>query len=482
MVLPSSRIAKLDISFGGRSSSGGGGGGDDNDTTTLGRAWQSKPHPKLPLLATARDKEVVVYTLTTGDEHSRLTQGHTRSIRSTSWKPNLSPQQLCLATGSFDSTAALWRAKQVSLETQVFSNGLTGSRNNDDDDDDDRDGPWDLELVLEGHESEIKSIDFSPSGQYIATCSRDKSVWIWEDIGANEGDDDWECVAVLNEHTADVKAVAWCPEIGRRDDPQHNNRNYSSDVLASASYDDTVRIWRQDGQGEWLCVAVLEGHAGTVWGLQWEPCPRADGGRFPRLLTWSADCTIRVWTLKEEEDEDTANQPSPHAWSGLMGGGGIPNTMRQSLHEDWECTAVLPQAHELDIYSAAWSAESGLVASTGSDSLIVIYREDVVEDQGLSDQDDEAVASAELDGDDVRMTTTNDNNGVRGRKRTNWSILSSTANGHGPYEINHITWCPRYNTKKEQHDGEGQPTKQSGSELLVTTGDDGRIQAWETRL
>ena len=72
-----------------------------------------------------------------------------------------------MTSASFDGTVAIWDRKS---------------------------GQFECSATLEGHENEVKSANWSKSGNFIASCSRDKSVWIWD---VDQDEEEFMCAAVL---------------------------------------------------------------------------------------------------------------------------------------------------------------------------------------------------------------------------------------------------------------------------------------------
>jgi WD40 repeat protein len=420
------------------------------------RTWLTSPHPHLPIVATAcSDKTVRIYSLQNFQQQSTISGGHKRSIRSCAWKPD-SVGESVLATGSFDATAGIWRRWEegagsgrpggTEAETD-FTSGLAGGEaNNDGDEDDDE---WRFAVILEGHDSEVKSVAFCPTGPLLATCSRDKSVWIWEELE----DDNFETVAVLQDHEGDVKCVAWHPE---------------EQLLASGSYDDQIRLWREDVD-DWACCARLGGHEGTVWWVEFEGADRVGkvGGAGemgdeleklletrkkagPRLISCSDDCTIRLWRKLPKDNPESEQGRLPSIWK------------NRGFEEDWVEEARLPMAHERSVYAVSWSRKTGRVASTGSDGKIVVYEERQVQMDSNGDvtMADEPNPSADVVAQNGSKSTNT--------SPTEWVVLAEIDNAHDVFEVNHIVWAPRADKGK----------RDDNEEVLISTGDDGEVKVW----
>jgi len=179
-----------------------------------------------------------------------LKGAHEKTIRAVAFSPN----SRLLAAASFDGKISIW------------------GRYND---------GWECLASLDGHENEVKSVCWSPDGTLLASCGRDKTVWLWLvsllSDGPNKMELDCECVAVMAEHSQDVKMVRFHP--------------WNSHLLVSASYDETMRVWATDPQGEedeWINVQVLKDHKSTVWACDFDAT-----GEF--LFSCGHDKAILVW-------------------------------------------------------------------------------------------------------------------------------------------------------------------------------------------
>ena len=291
--------------------------------------------------------------------------------------------------------------------------------------------------MVEGHENEVKSCAWSPSGSLLATCGRDKSVWIWEVQPGH----DFECVAVLNGHTQDVKQVAWHP---------------AEDALVSVSYDDSVKVWTEDpGGDDWSCAQTLTkeegGHASTVWCASFEPEPskhvRGPGGTDSRrLATCSDDRTIAIWRVDDSR--------------GLR----------------LEIDAKFPCGHDRPALSVSWG-RCGLIAEGGGDDSVRLFAPPPEAGKGGAGGGGEWDGNRDRDGSggegdgDEKSAPGDGDGGDRvgrawrevGRVESAHSERGAELNGHAD-EVNCVAWHP------------------TDPRCLATASDDGTVRIWSVHV
>ncbi|CAH1800805.1 unnamed protein product [Owenia fusiformis] len=151
--------------------------------------------------------------------------------------------------------------------------------------------------TMDNHIACVNCVRWSNNGKYLASAGDDKLIMIWQTSryagpsttfgtgGSTVNAEQWRCAATLRGHSGDVLGLAWSP---------------TDNWLASCSIDNSIIIWNALKFPAIEQVAVLKGHTGLVKGVTWDPVGKYIASqsddrtlRIWRTLDWQSETVVK---------------------------------------------------------------------------------------------------------------------------------------------------------------------------------------------
>ncbi len=208
---------------------------------------------------------------------------------------------------------------------------------------------------LEGHDSDVNSVNFSPDGKTLVSGSRDNTIKLWDVETGQE-------IRTFKGHDNLVTSVNFSPD---------------GKTLVSGSADNTIKLWNVETGKLWDVetgqeIRTLKGHDYPVWSVNFSP----DG---KTLVSGSVDKTIKLWNVKTGEEIRTLKGHDSYVRSvnfspdgKTLVSGSADNTVKLWNVETGEEIRTL-KGHDYSVNSVNFSPDGKTLVSGSDDNTIKLW-------------------------------------------------------------------------------------------------------------
>jgi WD40 repeat protein/tetratricopeptide (TPR) repeat protein len=283
---------------------------------------------------------------------------------------SVSPDGNSVASASTDKTVKLWSKEGKLLKTFNHPDGVTSVSFSPDGktiatgcadrtiriwqvDNDKSAIPYGiapLHGILSGHRDIVTSVSFSPDGKTLASASHDNTVKIWN--LANK-----KLLQTLTGHKDWVLGVSFSPD---------------GQTIASASADKTVKLWDRESKTQKFKInpKTLTKHSGFVHSIKFSPNSR-------EMVSASADSTAKIWNRNGEEIRTLkGHNDGVVSASFSRDGERIVTGSADDTVKIWSRSGTLLntfRGHQGDVRAVTFSGD-GTIASASKDKIVKLWK------------------------------------------------------------------------------------------------------------